>query len=124
MPEPSTTWALPAWMPGRSGGRWSRGSTDVFAASPGLDPGAHVFVRQRQNRKTWMAGSSPAKADERSVVLSLPNRHHLAGVGGLLDAVDETVKIDGSGEIRKVDRLAGDGAGELRVHLPDIRRFA
>jgi hypothetical protein len=31
-------------------------------ASPGLDPGVHVFKHERQDLKTWMAGSSPAKA--------------------------------------------------------------
>ena len=33
-------------------------------ASPGLDPGVHVFIFRRQSKKTWMAGSSPAKAPE------------------------------------------------------------
>jgi hypothetical protein len=30
-------------------------------AFPGLDPEAHIFSRKRQNKKTWMAGSGPAK---------------------------------------------------------------
>jgi glycyl-tRNA synthetase beta chain len=35
---------------------------------PGLDPGIHVFVGMRPNpeNKTWMAGSSPAKAKEKN----------------------------------------------------------
>jgi hypothetical protein len=32
---------------------------------PGHDPGVHVFVCKRFSLKTWVAGSSPAKATER-----------------------------------------------------------
>jgi hypothetical protein len=35
---------------------------NFYFTSPGLDPGAHVFVLERCGFKTWMAGSSPAKA--------------------------------------------------------------
>jgi|HubBroStandDraft_2_1064218.scaffolds.fasta_scaffold285277_2 hypothetical protein len=33
-------------------------------ASPRLDPGVHVFLCRGRRMKTWMAGSSPAKATE------------------------------------------------------------
>jgi hypothetical protein len=29
-------------------------------ASPGLDPGVHIFILKHPNEKTWMSGSSPA----------------------------------------------------------------
>ena len=35
--------------------------TLAFVASPGLHPGVQVFVCERRNRQTWMAGSSPAR---------------------------------------------------------------
>jgi hypothetical protein len=34
----------------------------ITLASPGLDPVVHVFILERRNKKTWLAGSSPAKA--------------------------------------------------------------
>jgi hypothetical protein len=40
------------------------GTKHLSVASPGLDPGAHVFIPRRPNPKTWMAGSSPAKKRE------------------------------------------------------------
>ena len=36
---------------------------DLSPPLPGLDPGIHVFSAGEGRRRTWMAGSSPAKAD-------------------------------------------------------------
>jgi hypothetical protein len=36
-------------------------------SSRGLDPRVHVFKCRRRDKKTWMAGSSPAKGDVEAI---------------------------------------------------------
>jgi hypothetical protein len=36
----------------------------LVATLDGLDPGIYAFILERLSKKTWMAGSSPAKAME------------------------------------------------------------
>ena len=61
---PTTLWSTEWGEAGGGGGGHPLPSipTSHKTASPGLDPGVHAFIRERRNKETWMAGSSPAKS--------------------------------------------------------------